>query len=325
MIDKLTKEQEVDVAVFYRKFRDIGCNTDEADKSVKSEISRFYKMMDKSSPNFIWVDSPWEANVVFSAMASGKEFPVLDVAIDRSIENDEMIPRSIIEDVAEKVRIEKFGMISGNVNAYWLCYFEYARKSLNFKFDYGDYDSDILDVWNRLVEKCGFFYCEENYVVVCNRPKELHFNDANELHCEDGPAVSFRRGTECDIYSINGVVVPEFVVMSPETITIDMVKSEENVEIKRVMMERMGIEKYLEDSKATLVDADTTFVDTLGSDKTVPRALMEDYEGRRFLVASDGSTKRVYFMEVPKECNTCVEASNALSGDISEEDIVAVG
>jgi hypothetical protein len=91
------------------------------------------------------------------------------------------------------------------------------------------------------------------------------------------------------------------------------------------LIERMGPDKYLEKTGAKIVDADTTFTDQIGGEG-VPRALMEDKEGRKFLVASDGGTGRVYYMQVPKECSTCVEASNALAGEnLNEEDIIAVG
>ena len=51
------------------------------------------------------------------------------------------------------------------------------------------------------------------------------------------------------------------------------------------------------------------------------RCLIEDDEKRRFLVGSDGSTERVYYMEVNPECKTCKEAYDFLS-NLDEKDCV---
>jgi hypothetical protein len=35
---------------------------------------------------------------------------------------------------------------------------------------------------------------------------------------------------------------------------------------------------------------------------SMPRALMVDKQGQRWLVGTDGSTKRVYYMRAPRRC-----------------------
>jgi len=55
---------------------------------------------------------------------------------------------------------------------------------------------------------------------------------------------------------------------------------------------------------------------------SMPRALMEDKQGQRWLVGTDGSTKRVYYMRAPREANTCAEAHSALAG-FDENQIIA--
>jgi len=322
MIEKLTKEQEVKVFEYVRKYRSIGSSNDVTDRSVTEEINEFYRMMKKDKPHYIWVDNPWEANIVLSAMESGDEYPELDDEID----NGEMINRATIEEVAKNLKeTHCFDYNIGNLNAYWISYLEYGRQVLGVEYDYADFDPTLLDVWSRLIEKCGYFFPIENYCVVCNRPKEIHFDENNELHNEDGPSVTFRRGNENNVYSFRGVFVTEKIIMHPEELTIEDFQKEENAEVKRIIIERMGTDKYLEATGSKLVDADTTFTDEIGG-ASVPRALMEDSEGRKFLVASDGGTGRVYYMQVPNECTTCGEASDSLAGDhLNESDIIAVG
>ena len=100
-----------------------------------------------------------------------------------------------------------------------------------------------------------------------------------------------------------------YVIESPHKITLKLIKEESNQEIKRVMIERYGISKYLMDVGAKILD-----MDTLTLEGSAPRALMEDDNGDRYLIGSDGSTSRVYHMRVDNNINKCNEAHNLLAG-----------
>ena len=47
---------------------------------------------------------------------------------------------------------------------------------------------------------------------------------------------------------------------------------------------------------------------------TLLMALMRTKDGQKWLVGSDGSTQRVYYMPVPESAKTCREAHEAISG-----------
>lgn len=315
-----TEVDQIKVNEYVRTYREIGVNSDELDRSVTKSINRFYEMLDREHPIYIFVDNPWEAKVVASALL-GEESDI-DPALKAEIEGGDTITRELIERLSKEVEVKSFNYITGNINAYWMSFLQFCRKELGVKYDYGSCDDDILDVWEDVINKTGYFFPFEKVCIMCNRPF-TQWDENHELHCEDGPAIKFRRGTECDVYMIRGVKVPEHVVMRPETIDIDMINKEENAEVKRIMMEQMGIGNYLVASGAKLIDGDMIKVEKLNDENYTPRALMEDNEGRRFLVGSDGSTSRVYHMQVPKECNTCHEAGNALAGGRDERKIIA--
>jgi hypothetical protein len=319
MIEKLTPEQELKVKEYQRKYTSIGLNTDEVDRSVEEELTIFYGYMGKKAPTYIYVDNIWEANVVASSMMTDIEFPQLDKEID----GGELISRELIEAISQKIEVKNNGYNIGNINAYWLSYLSYGEDVLGIEFDYKEYDKDILNVWNRLITKIGYFMAFEEYCILMNRPQEVHFDENRELHNENGPAITFRRGTECDVYAINGVVVPREVVMEPESITLSQILKEENAEIKRIMMDVYGMGKYLEGIKAKVIDVDTTFTHRKG-EGTMSRALMQDDENRRYLVSTDGSTARCYWMQVPNHVKTCVEADQSLSGGRDPSKCVAV-
>ena len=72
----------------------------------------------------------------------------------------------------------------------------------------------------------------------------------------------------------------------------------------------------LKDVGAKVIDTDARNVNVADftENRLVTRALLEDDEGVRWLVGTDGSTSRVYHMRVPSECQTCKEAHEALCG-----------
>lgn len=79
---------------------------------------------------------------------------------------------------------------------------------------------------------------------------EMSAQGQRRLHNATGPAL------ESDIenlYFIHGVPVPEFVVVRPDLITLKHIKDEGNAEVRRIMVERYGYEKYLRQSNASLI------------------------------------------------------------------------
>ena len=124
------------------------------------------------------------------------------------------------------------------------------------------------------------------------------------LHREDGPAV------ESDVeplYFWHGVFVPAAVVMQPDSITVKDIIGETNTEVRRVMIERGGLEKLRE--VAEVVD------EVRADDTTVPfgirdgRLLRLHLPGEPLLFVDvanstpepDG-TRRRYLMGVHPEC-----------------------
>jgi hypothetical protein len=82
------------------------------------------------------------------------------------------------------------------------------------------------------------------------------FDERGRAHRGDGPAVLHFDGK--GDYYWHGVQVPQHVVMAPEKITVEEIDFEENAEVRRVMLERFGVERFLKQCKAKLVHTDET-------------------------------------------------------------------
>jgi hypothetical protein len=98
--------------------------------------------------------------------------------------------------------------------------------------------------------------------VVCPRAARPHFDAATHfsldeegrLHSEPGPALAYPKGPKQYVW--HGVIVPEKLILAPEKITPDQIKNEWNSEVRRVMLERYGVDRFLEAGNARTVNRD---------------------------------------------------------------------
>jgi hypothetical protein len=83
----------------------------------------------------------------------------------------------------------------------------------------------------------------------------LTVNHLGQIHCfGNDPAVETSDGDKA--YYWNGVEVPKHVAILPELITIAEIESETNLEVRRVMIERYGMARYLADCGAKCISRD---------------------------------------------------------------------
>lgn len=167
--------------------------------------------------------------------------------------------------------------------------------------DYPKWLGDSLDNHCTLCRSCGAFYPFRSSCIVVDRPEIISLDEGGRLHAETGPAVKFRDGYS--LWSWRGVRVPEYVIEQPSEITIKKINEEDNTEIRRVMIERYGWDRYLNDAGMEMISEDT---DILGC----PRRLWHKDIGDEFplrlveVVNSspepDGSFNK-YFLQVPHE------------------------
>ena len=107
-----------------------------------------------------------------------------------------------------------------------------------------------------------------------------------------------------------GVPVDERVAFRPETITVDEIFREQNTEKRRVLLERMGYEKFLSEARAMELDKDR---DAGG----MRRLLRVEFAGDEPLVCLNvfcPSTGRQYMLRVPPQMRHCHAAAAWIAG-----------
>lgn len=74
------------------------------------------------------------------------------------------------------------------------------------------------------------------------------------VHRLDGPFCIWPDGSK--LYAVHGVYVPEWVIMEKEKITVESIDTESNAEVRRVLMNFFGVEKYLVSGNYEVLDED---------------------------------------------------------------------
>lgn len=165
----------------------------------------------------------------------------------------------------------------------------------------------------------GFFFENPQKLIIYDYPKAVHsskeFGNKEVLHNPKGAAIAYGDGS--GVYAIEGFEFTQRVIERTDSITITEIEAENNMERRRILTDQMGIGRYLHETKAHVIDMDMVRVMTVGDDdRAMPRALIQATDGRRFLCGTDGSTKRVYYMPVPRDATTCRMAHEAIAGPV---------
>lgn len=158
-----------------------------------------------------------------------------------------------------------------------------------------------LDVWDKYKswEDCaihgGFRVIHEEFCIVSDFPEILKVNSSNQPHCETGPSHRWRDGFE--IYHLNGIRVPEWLVMTDAgKIDPKVVIEEKNVDVQREMIRKIGAERMLKALDAKPIDV---FVDnhTKGGNEYKLMELKLNGINRKYLYFEHASLPGVWYAQ----------------------------
>jgi hypothetical protein len=189
------------------------------------------------------------------------------------------------------LRMTTLDAVLGQHDAAWLA-----------AFDGLGHTSDAIEALQRVARSGGWWWPYERVVLMCERPSLLCVDDLGRLHAGDGPALAFPDGFA--LHAWHGTPMPEHLPESLADLDAARITAETNAELRRVMLEHYGVERYLADSGAK----------PMGRDKTgiLWRVVMPDDEPLVTVEVvnstpePDGS-RRTYFLRVPPWVRTARE------------------
>ncbi|MFC5885704.1 hypothetical protein RMN57_35130 [Kitasatospora sp. CM 4170] len=160
----------------------------------------------------------------------------------------------------------------------------------------------------------GWWWPYEGVALVSERPVALHRDEAGRLDRADGPALEFADGFA--LHAWRGMPVPAEFLAGLGEVTAERIRTEENAELRRVLLEHYGYERYLADSGAEPLHRDQTGVlwrIQLPDDE--PVVMVEVVNS----TAEPDGTFRTYWLRVPPSTRTA-RAGVAWTFGIAEAD-----
>lgn len=159
-----------------------------------------------------------------------------------------------------------------------------------------------LDGLTEVARTAGWWWPYENVAIITERPTQLHRDEAGRLDRGDGPALAYSDGFA--LHAWRGLPVPGEFLDSLDTLTPEQIRNEENAELRRVMLEYYGYDRYLEKSGAKPVHRDETGIlwrITLPGDED---AVMVEVVNS---TPEPDGTSRTYWLRVPPTTRTARE------------------
>jgi hypothetical protein len=106
----------------------------------------------------------------------------------------------------------------------------------------------------RATTAAGWWWPLERVAVMTDRPVALHRDEQGRLHCADGPALAHSDGWA--LHAWRGMPVPGELIARLPGLRAEDITAEPNLELRRVMTEAYGPDRYLRDAGGSLVGRD---------------------------------------------------------------------
>jgi hypothetical protein len=274
LIQELTEQQKAKFPEYVEKWTGVGLSTEPADrKRAENGIRQAYKNQGLKPPkNIIWTGSPYASGIfVFinrlaEGMITGEnatpEIKAKVEEIDRLAKQQEVIdmtgildwwktisPTSYNEEKKKEIIKESVSNSGyGQHDADDMAFFSFFRNECGLITETEKYVTGI----GEIVQSAGWWIPYENACIVCERYCELYRDEDGQLHNENKMALKYPDGW--GLYMVHGVRIPDYIIENPNEITVEKIKDENNVEIRRIMLDKFGWERYLLETNAKIID-----------------------------------------------------------------------
>lgn len=186
------------------------------------------------------------------------------------------------------VRLALLDAVRGQHDAPWFAAFEAAGAG-----------PEAVAPLAEVARQAGWWWPYQDVALISERPVGLHRDEAGRLDRADGPALSYADGFA--LHAWRGMPVPAEFLAGLADVSVERIRTEENAELRRVLLEHYGYERYLADSGAEPVHRDETGVlwrIVLPDDE--PVVMVEVVNS----TAEPDGTFRTYWLRVPPSTRT---------------------
>jgi hypothetical protein len=208
--------------------------------------------------------------------------------------------------------------VGGQHDAGWLAAFDAAASRADSSR--GETPAAVLGAAQRLAglagvaRSAGWWWPYANVAVLTDRPDELHRDNIGRLHAAETPALHYSDGFA--LHAWRGMPIPSDLVDRLAHLTHAQIAAERNAELRRVMLEHFGYERYLREAGARRLGTDACGVLwQLSFNDDEPLTMVEVINS----TPEPDGTSRVYWLRVPPTTRTA-RAGVAWTFGLTEEE-----
>ena len=295
-IKRLTTSQESRLVEYREEWLAIGRSTEPADRpKAEAAIGALYALIGEAPPYFWWVDGPAVGSLVKTIFRDNLGANLGANLRDNLVAN---LWDNLGANLRTNLRANLFWHFWGQHESAWPAYYHFCDSEIRPM--YSQSDRSMLGYWLDCSRSMGWWDPFCNVVFLCERPQRQLVDDRGFLHSGTGPAILCRDGWP--VYAWHGVRVDAQIIDQPDTITSQQVLAERNAEVRRVMIERMGLDRFISQANGRVLHTDQD------GKRVLHRIQMEGDEPIVAVQVQCPSTGQVYFLRVPPQMDKCDKA-----------------
>jgi len=258
-VSRLTTEQTARIPEFRDRWLRHGLSTSATDrKEAERGVNLAYQAAGLEPPKLkIWLDSPY-AGAIGAAMLESKKFPSVRAQVWAQVGDQvrdqvgdqvwAQVRAQVGDQVGDQVRDQVSKAAYGQHDAGWLGFYEFFSEVCDLE------SSKRLAGMTLIAKSAGWWWPFRGAVILTERPRFLHRDERGRLHNESHKAIEYPDGW--GFYAIHGIRVPADIIERPQDLTAERVKSERNAELRRIMMQKLGFDRYVSEIGAKLISTD---------------------------------------------------------------------
>ena len=201
--------------------------------------------------------------------------------------------------------------IDGNYDAAYYSYINYLCDVLDCKIDNQHYS------WYSDLQNISLYYPLTHIAILSDFPEYIHMKD-NRLHSDGTPAIKYKDGFS--VWVLNGVRVTKEIAETPaEKLDPKLILNEQNVDVQREIIKKIGAEKVLKKLNAKCLDK---WTDPKTGKYYELQELKVNNLNRKYLYYEHASLKGYYYaMPIPPECKKAIHARAWILGIIERKEL----
>ncbi|NER39919.1 MAG: hypothetical protein F6J93_39315 [Oscillatoria sp. SIO1A7] len=336
-IEKLSPEQQSLIPVYRQKWRSIAFSTKPIEPAqAAAAVKAAYAAIGEEEPEVIFAASPYDAekktdeitNLGFCS--SSQTTSLLEDRLWKGLVSNlwKRLKRKVARELNRQIwnelvsEVRDFQLESLLFGSGWCIQpqdwaggcsaVDFCLNVLGLKSSRREEELEAWSLARSLLDSCDRIYPYEKIAIVCDRPRQIHFDSQGLLHAFGKLALEFADGY--GFYCDRGVPLPEkYGKLHRSQWQAQWLLSETNAELRRVLIQRIGYSRICQELAAVSLDAWREY-ELL----TIEGNL--DLEPIHLLKMTCPSTGFIHVLRIPPDIETARKAIQWINWGIDPED-----